>query len=261
MSEPPYIQSVVAPVCSYSESDGSTSVQQIHGTGFFVTNDGVFITARHVIEGALADAEEHSHKIGIFPMQPIGGKATSLTAPILDYQFADEPFDIAICRTPYKSATFFRLQDRTVEVWQDIATTGYPISVTHKGAFQFEVQQRAHKGYIQRKMPSGRLKLGRHPDAFELSFPITHGLSGSPLFIHEGSFELVIGVCVGSYSSRVVDYESVVIQEGSVESREQVMRVEEFGIAHDIRPLLGWKPRCLAGQSLIEASNRVWGLT
>ncbi|XIA62938.1 hypothetical protein ACFIOY_26790 [Bradyrhizobium sp. TZ2] len=117
-------------------------------------------------------------------MQAVDDRAASLTATIMDFEFAPEPFDIAVFTTEYRSNTPFRLIERTVDVWRDVATMGYPASNVNKTAERFELQQRAHKGYgVQRCIPAGRLHPGEHPNCFELNFSITNGLSGSPLFI------------------------------------------------------------------------------
>lgn len=257
--DPPFMQSVICPICHYIEAGSDELIQQMHGTGFLIDNDGIFITARHVIESAFAGAQATKGKVAIFPMQRANGKTTSLTVPILNYEFAPTPFDVAILQTNYRSNTFFRFQkNRLVEVWQDVATMGYPIAATHKGIDQYEVQQRAHKGYIQRIIPSGRLRIGAHPDVFELSFAITNGLSGAPLFIHAATYEIVIGVCVGSHSSRIVNYEETVqVKNNSETLKEQVIRLEEFGIAHDVRPLFDWKPSLLGGRTFFELSGQL----
>jgi S1-C subfamily serine protease len=247
-----FLQSIVAPICTYSQTDDAFYVQQLFGTGFFFNVAGFFLTARHVIEDGMHNADKSGHRLGIFPM--VDNPKRSLTAPILEFDFADNPFDIAICKTDYRVNTWLKLERREVEVWQDVATMGYPISVVNQAVTEYQIQQRAHKGYIQRVIPKGRLHLGNHPDAFELSFPITHGLSGSPLFVYMQSYDAVIGICVGSHKSRVVDYETIIYQDENFESKESSVRVEEFGIAHDVRSLLDWKPTCLRGKSLLEAS-------
>jgi hypothetical protein len=253
----PFLQSVICPICRYAEKDQLCTIRQMHGTGFLITESGLFMTAGHVLKAAEADAKKNGDKVGIFPMQLVDGEKRSLTARILEHEFADDPFDIAVFRTEYHAETFLKLEGLgEIEVWQDVGTTGYPISVAQIAGEKYELQQRAHKGYIQRIIPAERMRLGKHPDVFELSFPITHGLSGSPLFIHRPKDEWIIGVCVGSINSRIVDFETVLMEEGELKQKEQIMRVEEFGIAHDIRPLYDWKPKLLAGMSLKEASIR-----
>ncbi len=254
MNEAPFLQSYVSPVCRFTVGT-NVIVEQLHGTAFLVDSDGVFLTARHVLEKVFAEAKERGGAAGVFPMHLVEGTPTSLTAPIILFDFAPEPADIAIFTTNYRSTTPLRLSDRDVEVWQDIATMGYPASNAHKTPEKYEIQQRAHKGYIQRVIPAGRLHPGSHPDCFELSFPITNGLSGSPVFIHQGEFDHVIGVCTHSHESRVVLHSHLDVKEGTSEFSEIVSRVEEFGIAHDLRPLLDWRPACLRGRRLRDLSN------
>jgi len=254
----PFLQSVVAPICRFSQSEERITIEQIHGTGFFVTGFGHFLTARHVLEAALGDTERNGGMIAIFPMQIVNGIRRNMTACPVGYDFADEPYDVAICKTLYDSPTFYKLQEGGIEVWQDVSTIGYPVSATFKGTEQFEVQARVHKGYIQRIVPRGRMRSGSHPDAYELSFAISHGMSGAPLFIHAGDYDRLIGICIGSINSRIVDYESVIFEEGEVSMKEQIVRVEEFGVAHNMMNLLDWKPKCLDGLSLQDASNQYW---
>jgi Trypsin-like peptidase domain len=249
MTDAPFLQSFVAPVCRYAEG-GTITVEQLHGTCFLVGSDGVFLIARHVLEKLFAEIEERGGHAGAFPMQITVGRTESLTVPIIDFVFAPEPFDIAIFKTTYRSSTPFRLFKRDVDVWQDIATMGYPASNANKTSEKYEVQQRAHKGYIQRVVPAGRLHPGTHPDCFELNFSITNGLSGSPLFIHRGEFDEVIGICTHSHESRIVLHSHLDVKDGTAEFSEVLSRVEEFGIAHDLRPLFDWNPTCLNGRTL-----------
>jgi hypothetical protein len=210
------------------------------------------MTARHVIKGANDTTNENGNKIAIFPMVEQNGKRFNLTVPIVGYEFAPKPFDVAICSTDYKSETLLRLEPIELEVWKDVATMGYPVSVTNNLINEYQIQQRVHKGYIQRLVPSGRMINGIHPDTFELSFAITKGLSGSPLFIHCGDHDKVVGVCVGTIQSEVVDYEQIEYRENNELYREKKTRIEEFGIAHDIRPLLDWKVSLFGGKTLSE---------
>jgi hypothetical protein len=255
MNDAPFLQSFVAPICRYLKGDVDLVVQ-LHGTAFLVSTDGVFLTARHVLEKLFAEINEKGGSAGVFPMQVVAGKPRSLTVPIVDFEYAPVPADIAIFATGYNSSTPFRLVMRTVEVWQDIATMGYPASNANQTSDKFEVQQRAHKGYIQRVIPAGRLHPGQHPDCFELSFPITNGLSGSPLFIYQGEIDEVVGICTHSHESRVVLHSHMNVTEGVAEFSEVVSRVEEFGIAHDLRPLLDWAPSCLNGLKLHQVVSR-----
>ncbi len=248
-----YVQSYISPICRCTRRDKGFWIEQLHGTGFLISSRGFFLTACHVLDAAFADAKENGGEVGIFPTQDIEGQPRSLNVLFQDYEPAPKPFDVAIFHAPsYSAKTLLRLQKRDVDIWQDVAATGYPGSITHKTPEMYQLQQRAHKGYVQRCIPAGRLQPGNNPDSFELSFPITKGLSGSPLFIHQHEYEIVIGICVGSHASSVVQYESLTLEEEDKRTYEKIARVEEFGIAHDLRPLLDWKPLCLSGISLGE---------
>lgn len=253
-----FLQSVVVPVGRFCKAPGSASVERLHGTAFLLTDDGIFMTARHVLEGVLLDVAQNGGSAGVFPMTLHRDEKTSLVAPITEWEHAPRPYDISIFRTSCHLKTFFRCLPLGVEVWQDVATMGYPASVVRRDDARFEVQQRVHKGYVQRIIPPNRLGVGVHPDLFELSFPVTRGMSGSPLFIHRDRCEALIGVCVGSYSSRVIDYEEVTRKGELDETRETVLKVEEFGLAQDIRPLFSWTSQLLLGMSLLERSEQLW---
>jgi hypothetical protein len=243
-------------VCRYFVRDKTVWVEQLHGTAFLVNSDGYFVTASHVLRNGEVDVQENGGQLGIFPMQSMEGKPQSFTYPILAIEYAFAPFDICVVRTAYKCPTFFRLGQRDVEVWQEVATLGYPVSVTHKSAEHYKVRQRGHRGYVQRWIRAGDGLLGESPSSFELSFPVTRGMSGAPLFIHQRNHtELVIGVCVGSLSTESVDYENVIVEEGGATLKEKKVRVEEFGIAHDVRPLHEWRLEIANGKTLLELGS------
>ena len=78
-------------------------------------------------------------------------------------------------------------------------------------------------------------------------------MSGCPIFREDN--ETVIGIGVSSFKSTVVEFETVIVQEDGSEYREQRLRVEEFGFAHAVAPLLDWAPDCFDGLTVHEASN------
>ncbi|MCK1517405.1 trypsin-like peptidase domain-containing protein [Bradyrhizobium sp. 190] len=256
MTDSPFLQSFVAPICRFTGNHDVT-VEELYGTCFLIGSDGIFLTARHVLEKVFTEIKARGGSAGAFPMQVVSDRVVSLAATILDYEFAPEPFDIAVFTTAYRSNTPFRLVQRTVEVWQDVAAMGYPASNVHKSAERLEIQQRAHKGYIQRCIPAGRLHPGNHPNCFELNFSITNGLSGSPLFIYRGATDEVIGVCTHSHESRIVLHSHMDVIEENAEFHEVISRVEEFGIAQDLRPLIDWAPGCLNGRTIGQVMQQV----
>jgi len=257
MFEAAYLQSIICPVGRFIVLGEKVEIQKIYGTGFFIGDDGLFLTARHVIETVRADVEVEGGHIGLFPMQPTSSGPVSFNAIVLDYEIAPHHIDAVLGRTGYRCKSFLKLGNPDVDVWQDIGTTGYPVQTIEKVGDKIEMQQRAHKGYIQRVVPAQRIRTGPKADSFELSFAITQGMSGAPLFIHQAEHELVIGICVGSHQSRVTEYENIEIHEGQSKYSEKLFRIEEFGMAHDVRALIDWTPKLLGGMSLGRATNSI----
>jgi len=252
----PFIQSVIASICRVRVDGHLLYVEQLHGTGFFVSKKGHLLTARHVIEKGHADVAQNGGFLAFFPKRDDG--LSSHCHPLKEIEFAPRPFDIAICTTGVDSKTFYRIAPRTVEAWNDVATAGYPVSTVRTTTEHYEVHTRFHRGYIQRLIKPGQLMDGKNPPAFEVNFAITQGMSGAPLFIYNAAHDFLIGVCVGSIESRIVAYENVEVDEPSREYRERVTRIEEFGIAHNILALESWRPVLLGGKSLGEMSNETW---
>lgn len=256
MRDIPFIQSVVASICRVKIDGGLLYVEQLHGTGFFVSKLGHLLTARHVIEKGRADIEQNGGFLAFFPKRDDG--LASHCHPLQEIEFAPRPFDIALCTTGVPSKTFYRVTNTKVEAWANVATAGYPMAVVKKSVEHYEIHTRYHRGYVQRVVKPGQLLDGNNPPAFEVDFAITQGMSGAPLFIYNAAHDFLIGVCVGSIQSRVIAYENVEINDASREYRETVTRIEEFGIAHSVLALKEWRPAVLAGKSLGELSNEAW---
>ena len=251
-----FLQSFVLPVCSYHIDHGRATVDDLFGSAFFMNSSGIFLTARHVIESAIVNAKKKDRVVGLCQKQDAGRSAKSGVADIIAYEFAPEPYDIAIGRSSAGSESLLTLAPHKVEVWQDVAAYGYPLSITDMTAERISMNLRAHKGYIQRLIPPGELKISKNPDAFELSFSLSRGLSGSPLFIHREPKDIVIGVCVGTIRTEETDFELTEVDDAGCIYKESRLKIEQFGMAHDIRPLHSWKPKLLEGLTLLEIASR-----
>ena len=107
------------------------------------------------------------------------------------------------------------------------------------------------KGYVQRLVEAGEIALiAPHPDCYELSFPVTSGMSGAPLFAAEGERQELMGICVGSYSAEVTEYHSTLVDDDGRRLDERSVKVEQIGIAESLFPLLEWTPDIPGGRSL-----------
>ena len=84
-------------------------------------------------------------------------------------------------------------------------------------------------------------------------------MSGAPLVLRydepigpDTPFPL-IGVCVGNQPVELVDFAIDLVEENGSRFKETKLRIEEYGIAHDLWSLAEWKPECLGQTRLIDA--------
>lgn len=250
-----FIQSYIVPVCLYSVDGDKATIRELGGTAFFINSHGVFLTARHVLLDAVHTAKAKSLQIGVVVKADAGLAPASAVASLEGYEFAAEPFDVAIGQTDFKGETLLSLSDLEVAVWQDVATVGYPIHAVTGAPDAMQLNIRCHKGYVQRLLVPGDVPIGTNPPAFELSFLLSRGISGAPLFVHARPKDVVVGVCVGSIRSEQVEDEHLEIRDGHTTYREFKLRIEQYGVAHSLRPLLDWRPAMFGGLSLLEVSR------
>ena len=253
-----FLQSHVVPVVlTERRRDGVVRIRELFGSAFFV-DESTFLTARHVIEGAVARATETGLEFALCQKYDEGQSPINVASRIAGYEFAPPPHDVAIGRSMYKTTTMFTIDPAPAHEWQDVATMGYPLSVVDWDmATPSMLGLRCHKGYIQRVIQAGELKIGPAAPAYELSFNISRGLSGSPVFISRHPKDIVVGVCVGSLRSEIVDYERVDVDERGGTFKESRVKIEEYGLAHDLISLHGWRPSILEGKSLLETCHPV----
>lgn len=253
------LQSIIAPICSYSENDKSSYIEQYFGTGFFFSTEGFFLTARHVIEKGFDDAKKNDLKLGIFPSiddltQELPTYST-LTMPIIDFEYAGPSYDIALCKTEYEVNTSLRLDNINVEVEQKVFSFGYFVYDLGEGSDN-PTRSRLNKGHIEKFIPKNDPTYGNRINLFEPSFPLREGLSGSPLFTYFKGSKVAIGVCVDSYRLRNANYKTIVYNvENTGSENSDADLTKYFGVAQDIRPLLDWTPEILNGRTLADTST------
>jgi S1-C subfamily serine protease len=179
-------RSVFPVVCLTLGQNNTASLNSVEGTGFFVAQDGVFITAGHVINGIVGPRQR--------PAQPCLTSAIYL--PANGWQGADirwfkfvpgecaivSDFDIARCRTIERINVPFtpvRFEDGEQPVGTSVAFTGFPLQnptpVTARGYVAVYTSQDARLGRLD-------LVIDR------ATWP---GASGSPVYLADGR---VIGI-------------------------------------------------------------------
>lgn len=241
-----FLQSDLLRIISFTtQEDGSAHVEEIHGTGFLFREDGIFLTAAHVLNSALATSEK-GWTAGVAGNP---GSGTQI-AKINCYDFAPTGQDIAIGASAYRFKPWYSLGMGTYHVWQRVAAAGYPEDAFINDEEKLTTPLRAHKGIIQRIIEPGHLALSPKAVGFELNFSPAPGISGAPLFIYKESHGEVIGVCVGSFRSEKVEDEITEVNEKGEKYTERRVRVTQFGLAESLTPLKEWQPDFLGGAKL-----------
>nr|WP_281397249.1 serine protease [Rhizobium paranaense] len=219
------------------------------GSAFFCGSKGCFLTARHVMDQATAEAEKEGWLIGLCAKADNGQSVDSVIYPLSLWEFAAHPYDIAIGRLDYFPGTPLFAKSAHVGIFEEVRSLGYPSSVHVKDGDALWLNLRGQNGQVQR-LTLPRDMISSHPDGFELSFLLSPGMSGCPVYTLDGN---VIGVGVGSFGSRIVEHELSEVDDNGHKFTEQRLRIEEFGFAHDLRGLLDWTPELLGGMKLSEA--------
>ena len=193
--------SIIPIVCGQAVPDSETKEEKIQvilveGTGFFVTTDGTFVTADHVIEGALDPTRQiPCPRIG-FTLPESGGWDIELPPSFRPdfYEFdagackRDKLLDVALCRSK-------RVIDRTHNIasvtFEDaIQPDGTPVAFT---AFQHQIP------FSSIGNVSGYATPRNGPQEIIIDKPGWPGASGSPFYLANGS---VIGMLQLSGTSR-----------------------------------------------------------
>ena len=180
-----YLQDHIIPICLAERGDGEAILRSLLGTAFFVGSRGVFLTAKHLLKGI---EDLPPGQICGLVVKSDDVQAKSLFAPLLGWESAPPPFDIAAGIVRCRSKSWFSFpDDNPIGHWLDVATLGYPETALDHTPEKFDIHLRALKGYIQRPVDADAIELiSPHPECFELSFSVTSGMSGAPLFLARG---------------------------------------------------------------------------
>ncbi|MAB98923.1 MAG: hypothetical protein CMK71_12815 [Pseudomonadaceae bacterium] len=68
MNTPLTMQSVVASICRGIDEADKITITQLHGTGFYINEEGFLLTARHVIEKGNTDIKDNGGKLFFSPI-------------------------------------------------------------------------------------------------------------------------------------------------------------------------------------------------
>jgi len=161
------------------------------GTGFFIDNEGTFLTAKHVFPSK-SSATEHTYKAITFDLK----NNLPVPCPISDLEFSPQ-FDIALGRVQgTRNIKSLDLAERNYPMNLDVITAEFSrthIKQREDGKLTLTFEPCFRKGYIMRYYKSN------YPESIptqclELSFPALKGASGAPVLMERGG--AVIGMIV-----------------------------------------------------------------
>jgi hypothetical protein len=183
-------------------------------------SERLFMGARHTLP-------EPPKKAGI--MIWAGNERIVRTVVVDQGEVEDQP-DLVVLRTELGVPTFGGLATLADEppVWLDVATAGYPEDAVRNFPEVTLLAVRGLKGYVTRPVIPRDVLLIKGP-GMELSFPITSGLSGAPLFVQGPAMASgLVGVCVVNHESSTMLWD-----EGREEGRTTRTghRIVEYGLA------------------------------
>jgi hypothetical protein len=232
---PLLLEDYTVPICCLR--GGTNNIQTHFGTAFFISSNGIFLSARHCIQKELIEKED----LGLIVKDK---KMGNVFSKIVDIDYPHGNLDIVAVMINLKPDKIFKFKNNNLHVWRDVATLGYPEdAIDRKKGFWLNL--RGHKGYVQRiirdgKPPSLENNIGR---LIELSFQITPGLSGAPLFTYEPSNDVLVGVCIGNHRAEKLLDNILETEENGNIYKEVTKRYDYAGLAQDIRDILDWKPK------------------
>lgn len=183
------------------------------GTGFFVGQRGLALTAAHVIR----------HEAGIDLAAALPGADRPMKSHSLLWGAVLPNSDIAIVRIAVEQSTCFAVRFQEVLAGENVETTAIPESMLktdEEGRTQ--VSLRCVKGYVSYGFD----------DRIFASFPLPRGMSGAPVIVNADRAQFVAGVFVGQHRGEQIEDSFEEVIEGAAGERrtqvERVSRVEYF---------------------------------
>ena len=164
------------------------------GTGFYITTNGLFVTARHVLMDPLDSKEKQKYPIGILQFMPDN---TYCVRPILRFArhgTADLALGVAAPMSHKKDGTplttrILTLTTNAPEPPARVVTYAYPKhqSVIVDGAQTIHFKPTFYDGNIVTFFPNGRDRTMLPGPCYQTTMIVHGGASGGPVFVKSGS--------------------------------------------------------------------------
>ena len=144
---------------------------------------------------------------------------------------------LGVSTSPWASATpFIRVHAHPL-LGEPFYAFGFPLDVFSKDPNK--ETDRLFRGHLQRLFYySSPLTRTTYP-AFELNIPCPHGLSGGPVFVTEGDFE-VMGIVTENLESTNYRFEEETVTSDGTTERIVYKQIINYGVALQLGPYVDW---------------------
>jgi S1-C subfamily serine protease len=184
----------IFPIIRTHYKDGKyANIRSVAGTGFFIDNEGHFVTALHVVSGNPAEVKYgHLHNIPYAKFSKISPEELTIIG-------ADPTRDLVVGKLTQRLLPPLNILKTNQELGSSVLIGGYPFPKINKvnGMFQFDTVRQ----FWQPTMIMDYLKMSmltKYPyNGFLVSHRTIPGMSGGPVVDLEGT---VVGLCTASMS-------------------------------------------------------------
>src|SRR3954449_9114735 len=197
---------------AYEHADGP--VISVSGTAFFVDDNGLFVTADHIMNCAPADAEYYY----------FGNLPDELLQPPLEIErvASDPGRDLFLGRVRRDNLRAVELSSEWVRPGDSVCLSGYPmaeVSVNAEGGFVANVRRYWQPTFV---IDATQAVVGhRVYDGYIVGHPCFSGMSGGPVFDVEGKVR-GMGVATVTRTEPELNGDSIVMRNGIVLDREHI---------------------------------------
>lgn len=210
---------------AYEHDDGP--IIGVSGTGFFVDDNGLFVTADHIMNCAPADAGYYY----------FGNLPDELIQPPLEIErvASDPGRDLYLGRVRRDRLRAVEISGDAVRPGESVCLTGYPmaeVSTNAEGGFVANVRRYWQPTFV---IDATQVVVGdRVYDGYLVGHPCFSGMSGGPVFDVEGKVRGMAAATV-TRTEPVLEGEPTVVRNGIVLDREHIRAFIE-----DNRPTTGF---------------------
>lgn len=226
----PAMEMIVFPIIKALFYADGREVHKIVGTGFFFDSSGLFMTARHVIEGrgSVLDLEGAAglavycvHSVHITRKMVARHinvsslkthRETDIAAGRVEMNQFGRANESIVDRDLKLTAHFNHMTSTDIPVGTGVWTVAYPLSTisSQPGHVNIHVQSDAFAGKITKHYPNGRDRGLLTWPCYETDMEIKRGASGGPVFV-SGSSGVVFAVNCTGFDPHVVSHVSSLV--------------------------------------------------